>query len=745
VRDRTRALVAVHAAGLCLALWAGCPPAPSSSEGAPGEFSAVNVQRTLAGLMGDGRPRPVGSAANGAARARIVAAFESLGYTPEIQSRWVCGSHRQYCAEIHNVIARLETGAARGAVLLNAHYDSMAATPGAADCLAGVAAALEAARALKAAPPAGDVIFLVNDGEEAGLLGATAFVDDHPWAADVQVVVNLEARGSGGPSWPVYTTGADRELLSHYLSSARRPAPGSLALALTSRLPLTNDLAVFARLGVPGVTMGFARHPRRYHTPRDDLTHLSPGSLAQHGRQAVDLARSLAAGSSESSRGTFAAIGPLGIAWPVSWAMSLAIAALGLVAIAAVPGLRRHPLTVRQALWAFAAFPLLVLVAFFGAALLNAARRAVTEIVSVNVSDPRPSFIGFALWGLALVHLMAPWLARRAGPQGAWIGTWGWWALLGVGLAWAVPEAAYLTLIPVLAASFTAFLLRGDMGRRPLWRMAMPALVAALVWYPNLVFVYDLAGIGNLPPVAGLVAIVATTTGPLADGRWARRMVLTVALAALALVGFGTRVPTFTDDQPQYANLTYVLDADRGQASWTFSGSPLPATLGTAAEFGDWRRPVAFAPQEAGYGAPAPVLSLAPPRFDVATRTSSDGSVTIEGRLISPRGARVAQLVFPSDRAPERMEIAGAVVPPDEAAFALFDEAYRVFTVWTLPAEGVPIVLTLAGDGPVGVRLVDRSGGLPEAARVLEQARPSWSAPVGPGDQTVVTTEIELR
>ena len=33
--------------------------------------------------------------------------------------------------------------------------------------------------------------------EEAGLLGATAFVEHHPWAADVMGFVNLEARGSG--------------------------------------------------------------------------------------------------------------------------------------------------------------------------------------------------------------------------------------------------------------------------------------------------------------------------------------------------------------------------------------------------------------------------------------------------------------------------------------------------------------------------------------------------------------------
>src|SRR5690606_40854732 len=53
------------------------------------------------------------------------------------------------------------------AVLLAAHYDSVAAGPGAADDGAGVAALLEVARALKARrPPRRTVVLLFSDGEE---------------------------------------------------------------------------------------------------------------------------------------------------------------------------------------------------------------------------------------------------------------------------------------------------------------------------------------------------------------------------------------------------------------------------------------------------------------------------------------------------------------------------------------------------------------------------------------------------
>ena len=40
---------------------------------------------------------------------------------------------------------------------------------------------------------------LITDGEEAGLLGARAFVNGHPWLDDIGLVLNFEARGNGGP------------------------------------------------------------------------------------------------------------------------------------------------------------------------------------------------------------------------------------------------------------------------------------------------------------------------------------------------------------------------------------------------------------------------------------------------------------------------------------------------------------------------------------------------------------------
>jgi hypothetical protein len=80
-------------------------------------------------------------------------------------------------------------------LLLNAHYDSSAAGPGAGDDGAGVATLLEVASILKGEPLRRPVTFLFNEGEELGLVGARAFLQRDPLAARVDSLINLEARG----------------------------------------------------------------------------------------------------------------------------------------------------------------------------------------------------------------------------------------------------------------------------------------------------------------------------------------------------------------------------------------------------------------------------------------------------------------------------------------------------------------------------------------------------------------------
>jgi hypothetical protein len=190
--------LALFAVALLLSTFYAGPPAAKPVSAPPAEFSAGRAQAVLRDLLGDGAPHPVGSPANARVREKILAQLRSVGYAPEVQEAVACAAGS--CARVSNVLARLPGREPGKSVLLMAHYDSVPSGPGVSDDMAGVAAILEVARILKAgSPPRHGVLLLLDEGEEAGLLGAQAFLERSPAMAEVGAVVNLEARGTGGP------------------------------------------------------------------------------------------------------------------------------------------------------------------------------------------------------------------------------------------------------------------------------------------------------------------------------------------------------------------------------------------------------------------------------------------------------------------------------------------------------------------------------------------------------------------
>ncbi len=149
------------------------------------------------------RPHPIGSADAARVRDFIVGRLQSLGLQTNVQREeaffdgWrlspVLGS-------VENVVGVLPGRSPNlPAVVIMSHYDTVPNSPGAGDDSAGVAAALELAANLRASGQLErTVIFLFTDGEEVGLLGASAFFESDPLSHSVGVVLNMEARGTSG-------------------------------------------------------------------------------------------------------------------------------------------------------------------------------------------------------------------------------------------------------------------------------------------------------------------------------------------------------------------------------------------------------------------------------------------------------------------------------------------------------------------------------------------------------------------
>jgi hypothetical protein len=311
-------------------------------------------------------PRQPGSDHHRAVREYLVAQFTTLGLQVEVQDTPVAMPmlHR-LPIQVKNVVGRLEgTRPGSQAIMLSAHYDTtrISESPGAGDDGAAVAALLEVARVLAIDRPANDVIFLITDAEEMGLLGARAFAREHRWRGDVGVVLNFEARGSRGPSIMFETSPQSGRLVEQYARFSPHPVTGSLSADIYKMMPNKTDFTIFRQEGMSGLNFAFIGGYANYHKPTDDLEHLDIASMRHHGVQALALVRAFDHAGLSAAEPSHPVIyfnlfpGSTIIRYSARWAVPLAAGSVLLFVVAAVAARRRSALTVPGTALAAATF-----------------------------------------------------------------------------------------------------------------------------------------------------------------------------------------------------------------------------------------------------------------------------------------------------------------------------------------------------------------------------------------------------
>lgn len=736
------------------------PPAPLPATAPGDQFAAGRALAVLRELAGSGAPHPLGSAEHDRVRDRVAAAFTRLGYAPRVEKGVYCHPGG-ICGEVENVLAELPGKDPGSAVLLLAHYDSVAAGPGIADDLAGVAALLEVARILKAGPqPRHSILFLADDGEEAGLLGAEAFAQS-PEAGRVKTLVNLEARGTGGPSLMFETGRSDLWLMPHFAGKIRRPATSSLFTTIYDYLPNDTDFTVFKRRGVSGFNFAFIGNPNHYHSPLDNLKNLSARSLQHQGENALATVRSLAGSDLtpplQARRGQAVFFDVL--TWKVFWWPAGRSPLLGgiaclLLLVTAVRLFRRRLLNLPQLALGMAAWlaGLLasVIVAFGLAALLRA-------LGGLAPAWPMRSFPTQAtFWLLSFVVLgFVSGAFRRAGFLGLWTGLWLGWGGLGLVLAFTVPDACYLFLLPALAAGATGLLL----GRTPPIRWAsflavlVPALTAALLWFPLAALLYGGLGSPGLWVIAGFVALALLPATPLfgTAGIWWRGGALFLGILLFVIMGVGiVASPRVSEDSPKRFNINYHLDAETGKARWLLgTAPPLPPEIRKLGEFAKPVPPFPWnLPAQRTFSREAPGLALAPPQLtvlaDASVPAGEAGARRLRLRFSSPRGARTVSVAIPAAAGAQAITVAGHPLRPGRGGKFVTRNGWVLITLLTTPPEGAELEVLVSGRGPQEWYVFDRTAGLPAEGRELLQARPGSSVPIQDGDGTLVSRKVVL-
>lgn len=517
------------------------PPDLAPLDAPATEFSGARALATVRDLTATGSPHPPGAADHARAQRVVVDHLRALGLAPELQAARECD--RRGCVDIVNVVARIPGAEPGPALLLAAHYDSVPQGPGASDDGAGTAAVIEIARALLAGPtPRRAVILLIDDGEELGLLGARAFVRAHPWASEIGVVLNFEARGTGGQTAMFETSERSADLVEAYGHAASRPVAGSVIAALYQRLPNDTDLTVFRRAGMRGLNFAFADRVWEYHTPRDTVDALDPRSLQHMGDQGLAAARAiLAAGSSrEASEEAvyFDLFARRLVIYRARWVRPLAVVVALLAALALALAVRRRRTSLLGLAAAAALALALPLVAALAGLLVTAAWRALHGPLLPWSPAPTRPWIALVAAGVAASTALAAALTRLC-PLTRLGGSLALWTALTLLVSFTAPGASYLFAWPALALAVALLVAvrRAPADAAPgLLASLVPVALTALLWFPLLRVLLVLVGAGVSPTATVPAALLATTALPILASftgrlRWATP--LTAGAAAL--------------------------------------------------------------------------------------------------------------------------------------------------------------------------------------------------------------------
>lgn len=241
-------------------------------------------------------PHAVGFPGHERVKSYIISELKKMGLETTTQEGYTAGDWGNL-SKATNILARIKGTSNRKALLLLSHYDSSPhSSYGASDAGSGVATILEGVRAFLSAnkTPKNDIIILITDAEELGLNGADLFVKNHPWAKDVGLALNFEARGSGGPSYMLIETNRGNGSLIKEFTKAnpKYPVANSLAYSIYKMLPNDTDLTVFRENGdIEGFNFAFIDDHFDYHTALDNYDRLDRNTLAHQGSYLMPLLR----------------------------------------------------------------------------------------------------------------------------------------------------------------------------------------------------------------------------------------------------------------------------------------------------------------------------------------------------------------------------------------------------------------------------------------------------------------------
>jgi hypothetical protein len=737
------------------------PPAAVPANASLTEFSSARAMQLLGPIAR--KPHPVGSAEHAQMRDYLVSQLSALGINAEVQNTTSVDQRvvPYRAANVHNIVARLNGTANSKALMLVGHYDSVPMAPGASDDGSAVVAILETLRALKGEHLKNDLIVLFSDAEEVGLLGAKAFMDEHPWAKDVGLVLNFEARGNGGPATMFETSDGNGRVIKEFAKAAQYPVANSLSYEIYKLLPNDTDMTIFKNGGLAGLNFAFIQGVTRYHTAADNLEAIDERSLQHQGTYALALTRhfgNLNLAEPKSNNAVyFNLFGFNLIHYSSVWILPLMILVALMFVCVTVLGFKRHLLTLSGMALGFVAFltaivcsAVLVSLVWW---LIRGLHPAYKAIIQGDTYNSGLYMLSFVALSVALTSALNLFFRKRTSVENLMMGALTWWLILMVLTSLLLPGGSFLFTWPLLFSLLALGLIfLGEKKEKPnsMKRVAVfsiGAIPGVIILAPIIYLVFVGLTLGMSGAVIVLVVLQLGLLIPhlsfiATSYKWMLPGVL--ALVSIGLIGAGSLTSGFDRNHPRPDNIFYGLDADKAKAvwasadespdSWTQQFFSPGSSRGVLPEY------IALSSRAFLQG-PAPVAQLPPPRLEVLSDDTNNNVRTLRLRVTSPRQAVVVSLTADPDTRVTGSAVNGKVIKDQNGPQHPW--ALRYFG---LPPQGIEVTLTAQPSAPINIRVVDQSYGLPAGQGISIQPRPENMMPsmLPYSDSTFVTKSYKF-
>ncbi|MBQ0786036.1 MAG: M28 family peptidase [Oceanihabitans sp.] len=680
--------------------------------------TSFSTQRALIQLKEiSKKPHFLGNQAHQEARDYIVKELEKIGLETQIQEDYSM-SQWGNLSKPKNILARIKGRDNSKALLLLSHYDSNPHSSfGASDAGSGVVTILEGIRAFLAEnkTPKNDIIILISDGEELGLNGADIFVNKHPWSKDVGLVLNFEARGSGGPSYMlVETNQGNANLMKEFVkANPEFPVANSLAYSIYKMLPNDTDLTRFrADKDIDGFNFAFIDDHFDYHTALDTYERLDRNTLEHQGSYLMPLLHHFSNANLNNVKSTedyiyFNVPVFKTVIYPFSWIWPMLILAIIAFIGLLFYGFKEKSLNAKDILKGFIPFSLSLIIGglftFVGWETLKFLYSQYQEMLHGFTYNGHAYIAAFTCLTLAICFYSYHVFKGSAKPVNLIIAPLVFWLLICVLVALQLEGASFF-IIPVYFGLLSLLLMI---------RQQKPSLILlALLAIPVLFIISPLVkmfpvGLGlkilfvSAIFVVLIFGLLVSVFGFLQHKKRWSYLFLCFGIGFLISAHFNSK---FTKDTPKPNSLLYVLDADENTAVWATYDAILDTwTKSFLTDNPD--RATALSKNTIGskykssftFTKNAAVKDIAKPKIEISYDTIINGERKIAICVTSQRNAARFEIFSDSTNIFNSFVINGISAKKDETTGNVFKERLnnRLFSYYVADNEPLDMILTV--------------------------------------------------